>query len=126
MTNTLTKAQGYFPVTLYQDGQEVEYRLFYSTESIAWLEDEYDAPISAVLERLDQRRWGVIGKMVHAGLLHYDEDRTVRETMRMVPLDKMLGILDVVVEAFNFNVPAGEGGDDEKKTTAPVTKGGKK
>lgn len=121
----MTKAQGYFPVTLQSGGKRKDYKLFYSVESVAWLEDEFDLPVEEVLQKLAERRWGVIGKLVHAGLLHYGDDRELAQTMREIPLEHMLDVLNQVTEAFNFNVPKGEGETDGKKTTAPGTKGGK-
>lgn len=114
---TRTKAEGYYPVTLHDSEKgERTVHLYYTWQSLAYLEDALGVPLAEVTEVLAQGRIRNVALLLHAGLLHLRYDWTLDDVMAMVPISRMAEINDVVLEAFNASM------SDEKAPAGPSKK----
>lgn len=111
---TRTKAEGYYPVTLRDTEKGARtVHLYYTWQSLAYLEDALGVPLAEVTDVLSQGRIKNVALLLHAGLLHLRYDWTLDDVMGMVPLGRMAEINEVVLEAFNASMV-------DEKTPAPA------
>lgn len=117
---TKTKAEGYYPLVLVDPEKgERTLLLYYTTRSLAYLEDALGVPLSDVQGVLSTGRVRHLGLILMAGLLHYDYDWTVDDVMGMVPIKRLQAVSSEVMAAFNESMGGEEEApkDTKKKTS---------